>query len=444
MFKYFPHTELEIKHMLEQMGLTSIDELFDDVDPTLVLKDDLQLESAKSELEVRALLHGLAAKNKVLPTFRGAGAYDHYTPSVIPALVSRQEFLTTYTPYQPEIAQGTLRYIFEFQSMITSLTNLDCSNASMYDGATATAEAVAMAVAEKKVKRILVSETINPNTLRVIQTYAKYKDVEVVILPSKEGVLDSRACEDYLSTPFSALVVQQPNYYGRIEDLHGLSDTIHNQKGLFIMNVDPSTLTVLKTPGEYGADIAAGECQSLGIPLQFGGPYLGFLACKEKLLRKLPGRIAGKTVDVDGKRGFVLTLQAREQHIRREKANSNICSNQSLMALSATIYLSIMGEKGLTEAQNQSYQHAHYLHDELVKSGAFTPVHHGPFWKEFALTTRMDLKFFNEALSQKGIEGPLILDSHTALFAVTEKRTKEEIDQVVRVAKEVASHALVR
>lgn len=438
MFKYFPHTEADIKKMLQSMKLQSIEELFQDVDGRLVIKKDLALDSAKSELEVRALLTALANENQIMPTFRGAGAYDHYTPSIIPYLVSRQEFLTTYTPYQPEIAQGTLRYIFEFQSMMTSLTNLDYSNASMYDGATATAEAVAMAVAEKRSKRVLVSATMNPNTIRVIQTYAKFKEVEVVLIAEKNGVTDLQDLETKMQTPFSAFVVQNPNYYGQIEDLNGVGDRVHAQKGLFIMNVDPSTLAVLKTPKEYGADIAAGDCQSLGIPLQFGGPYLGFLACSEKLLRKMPGRIAGKTVDEDGRRGFVLTLQAREQHIRREKANSNICSNQSLMALFATIYLSLMGENGLKEAQMQSHQQAHYLQSALVKSGLFEVIHPGPFFKEFVLKARFDTQLFNEKLSEKGLQGPLLLPDNQVMFAVTEKRTKAEMDLVVATLKEVA------
>lgn len=438
MFKYFPHTEAEIKKMLASMHLTSIDELFADVDPRLVLQKELNLEPAKSELEVRKLLTKLASENNTLATFRGAGAYDHYTPSIIPYLTSRQEFLTTYTPYQPEIAQGTLRYIFEFQSMITSLTNLDYSNASMYDGATATAEAVAMAVADRRVKRILVSATMNPSTIAIIQTYAKYKNVEVTLVNEKQGVSDLADLQQKMQTPFSAFVVQNPNFYGQVEDLNGVGEQVHAHKGLFIMNVDPSTLTLLKTPKEYGADIAAGECQSLGIPLQFGGPYLGFLACNEKLLRKMPGRIAGKTVDVDGRRGFVLTLQAREQHIRREKANSNICSNQSLMALFATIYMSLMGEKGIKEVQTNSYKNAHYLQQELLKTTLFEAIHPGPFLKEFALKSTIDLQKFNDQLRKKGLQGPLILKGNLALFAVTEKRTKQEMDLLVATLKEVA------
>ena len=437
MFKYFPHTLADIQKMLDTMQLPSIDALFQDVDPRLVVQHDLDLDPAKSELELRDLLTSLANQNHVMPTFRGAGAYDHYTPSILPALLSRQEFLTTYTPYQPEIAQGTLRYIFEFQSMITSLTNLDYSNASMYDGATATAEAMFMAVADRRVKRVLVSKTMNPNTIRIIQTYAKYKEIEVVLIQEKQGITDREDLRQQMKTPFSAFIVQNPNYYGQIEDLNGVSDEIHAQKGLFVMKVDPSTLVVLKTPKEYGADIAAGECQTLGIPLQFGGPYLGFLACSEKLLRKLPGRIAGKTVDADGKRGFVLTLQAREQHIRREKANSNICSNQSLMALFATIYMALLGEKGIKEVQMNSYTNAHYLYDQLVETKQFEIIHPGPFFKEFALKAHFDVEAYKQALRAKNIQGPLILSDNVLLFAVTEKRKKSEMDLLVSTLKEV-------
>ncbi len=436
MFKYFPHTENEIKQMLDKIHVSKIDDLFADVDPKLVLNRDLNLESAKSEIEVRALLQKIAKQNQSLATFRGAGAYDHYTPSIIFPLISRQEFLTTYTPYQPEIAQGTLRYIFEFQSMITSLTNLDCANANMYDGATATAEAIAMAVADKKVKRVLVSAGVNPNTIHVIKTYAQCKDVVVEIVDLNDGVVSLEDLQKKTEQPFSAFVVQNPNYYGNIEPLVGVSNLVHQRKGLLIMNVDPSTLTVLKTPQEYGADIACGECQSLGLPLNFGGPYLGFLACKENLLRKLPGRIVGKTVDVDGKRGFVLTLQAREQHIRREKANSNICSNQSLMSLFATIYMALMGEEGIKEVQLNSYKNAHYLYEELIKTNQFEKVYSGPFFKEFVLKANCNLKTLNQKLKKHGIEGPLILDNGHAMFAVTEKRTLAEMNQLLSCVKE--------
>lgn len=438
MFKFFPHTKADIEKILSSLNIESISDLFADVDPSLVLNEELNLESAKSEIEVRQLLNKLANKNNVLATFRGAGAYDHYTPSVIPYLISRQEFLTTYTPYQPEVAQGTLRYIFEFQSMMASLTNLAYSNASMYDGTTATAEAVAMAINDRKIKRVLVSSTLNPNTINVIKTYAKFRDIEVELIKNVNGAFDLEDLKTKMESPFSAFVVQNPNFYGIIEDLDGIADMVHNNKALFIMNVDPSTLAVLKTPQEYNADIAAGEAQSLGIPLQFGGPYLGFIATTEKLLRKMPGRIAGKTVDVDGKRAFVLTLQAREQHIRREKANSNICSNQSLMALFATIYMSVMGEKGLKEVQINSYKAAHYLEEELLKTGKFERFSPKPFFKEFALKSKINLKTLNKKLLKKGIEGPLAIEKDLALFAVTEKRTKEEIDLMLEVIKEVS------
>ena len=398
-----------------------------------------------SELEVRQYFEELAEQNTSLFCLSGLGAYDHYAPAVIPHILSRSEFLTAYTPYQPEVSQGTLRYIFEYQSMITELTGMDCTNASMYDGATAAVEAIFMAVAQaKKKNRVLVSSTLNPAVLSVIDTYAKYKGIQVDLIPEVNGCTDRTAMQAMLAEgDVAGVLVASPNYYGIIEDYTGFADDVHAAKALLIMQCDPSALAVLKTPAAWGADIACGDGQPLGIPLSFGGPYVGFLACKKELVRKLPGRIVGATKDVDGKRAFVLTLQAREQHIRREKANSNICSNQSLMALHITIYLALMGKQGLREVNEQSYAAAHYLCDELVKTGLFAPAFPDtPFLKEFALRTTLPVKALQANLAEKGYMAGIALGDYREgmddciLFCATERRTKEQIDELVKLVKE--------
>ncbi|HCO67818.1 MAG TPA: aminomethyl-transferring glycine dehydrogenase subunit GcvPA [Dysgonomonas sp.] len=445
MYKYFPHTESDIKQMLDKISLSKMDDLFADVPESVVLKKDYDLPSAMSEIEIRNYFEKLGEKNKKLTVFAGAGYYDHYAPSAINALISRSEFLTAYTPYQPEIAQGTLRYIFEYQSMICELTGMDCTNASMYDGSTATAEAMFMAVASAKKKNtVLISQTVNPATIRVVKTYAKYKGINVVEIAEKDGCTDKADMINKLSSgDVAGVIVSSLNYYGIIEDYAGYADAIHEAKALFIVNADPSALAVLKTPAEWGADIACGDGQTLGIPLNFGGAYVGFLACKKDLVRKLPGRIAGATTDVDGKRAFVLTLQAREQHIRREKANSNICSNQSLMALYVTIYLSLMGKSGLKKVNELSYSGAHYLYEQLLATGKFSPVFDKPFLKEFAVKTTLDIEALEKKLEENGILGGVRLGKekkgmeNCLLFCVTEKRSKEEIDHLIALIKEV-------
>lgn len=430
MFKYFPHTEQDIEQMLQKIGVNHIDELFYDLPKRLQKKPDYQVPLAKSELELRQHFKGLSNRNRELIIFRGAGAYDHYTPSVIPAIISREEFLTAYTPYQPEIAQGTLQYIFEFQSMITDLTGMDVTNASMYDGPTATAEAMFMAVAQTRKSKIVLSETLNPNIIKVVKTYALYRGIEVVVLPAQKGLVDRLKLQNAL-VGAAGFIGQVPNYYGIIENLTDVSEMVQAQGGIMIINADPQVLETIESPRQMKADIACGECQTLGIPLSYGGAYVGYLATTEKLLRKMPGRICGVTTDVDGKRAFVLTLQAREQHIRREKANSNICSNQSLMALWATLYMSTMGKTGLREVVAQCYQNSHYLRDELLKTGQFKPVFDGFFVKEFMLEADFDLKSFEQKCLQKGILPGLIIEPNRMLFAVTEKRTKAEMDLLV-------------
>ena len=432
-YKYFPHTEDDLQAMLQKVGVASMDDLYAEVPAGIRFQGDYQLPSEMSELEVRQLFEKLGTQNQTLTCFAGAGVYDHYTPAVIPQLLQRSEFLTSYTPYQAEISQGTLHYIFEYQSMMTELTGMDISNASMYDGTTAAAEAVMMAVASgKKQNKVLVSETLDPKTLEVIRTYAHFHGIQLEMIAAENGVTSKADMEAKLAEGgVAGVLVQQPNYYGIVEDYSGFADCCHQQKALFMMDSVIADLAVLKTPGEWGADIAVGDGQSLGIPLQWGGPYVGYLCCTEKLIRKMPGRIVGKTVDSRGQRAFVLTLQAREQHIRRQKATSNICSNQSLMALFVTMYCSLMGKQGLKEAAELSYAGAHYLCDELLKTGHFQLVYQQPFFNEFVVRYDGDVDSLQRRWLQHGFFGGVKIADDQIMLAVTEKRTKEEIRQLV-------------
>jgi len=434
-FKYFPHTESDLQAMLSRIGVGSVDALYAEVPEPIRFRGDYQLPEAMSELEVRQLFEQLGAQNRALTCFAGAGVYDHYTPSVIPQLLSRSEFLTSYTPYQAEISQGTLHYIFEYQSMMAELTGMDISNASMYDGTTATAEAVMMAVAAgKKQPTVLVSETVDPKTLEVVRTYAHFQGIDLQTIPAENGVTSREQLEAQLAQGgVAGVLVQQPNRFGIVEDYDGFADAIHAQKALFIMNSIAADLAVLKTPGELHADIAVGDGQSLGIPMQWGGPYVGYMCCTEKLIRKMPGRIVGRTLDNRGQRAFVLTLQAREQHIRRQKATSNICSNQSLMALFVTIYMSLMGRQGLKEAAELSYAGAHYLCDKLVATGHFTLVYDQPFFNEFVVRYDGDADALQRRFLDNGIFGGVKVAPRQLMFAVTEKRTKEEIDKLINL-----------
>ena len=436
--KYMPHSEEDIKVMLDKVGVESIDDLYSDVPSDVIFKKEYDIPSCMSEIELRKHFQELADKNTPLVVFGGQGAYDHYSPSVIPHLLSRSEFYTAYTPYQPEISQGTLQYIFEYQSMITELTGMEATNASMYDGATAAAEAMFMLVASSRKKnRVLISSTIRDHVRKVVETYAKFHGIDLTEIPEKEGVTDLEALYAELGKgDVAGAMLPTPNKYGIIEDFSGVADKIHTAKGFFAIYADPSTLAVLKTPAEWGADVACGDGQTLGMPLSFGGPYLGFISCNKGMLRKMPGRIVGATKDIDGKRGFVLTLQAREQHIRREKATSNICSNQSLMALYATIYISLMGEKGLKEVNKLSCDGAHYLYNKLIETGKFQPVYDKPFLKEFVVKTDLDMEKVNDHLRKNGIMGGVLLGDGRVEFAVTEKRTKEEIDTLVNLMLE--------
>ena len=436
-FKYFPHTEQDINDMLARVGAKSLDDLYADVPEEIRFKGDYDLPEAMSEIEIRKFFDGLCRNDKQLTCFAGAGVYDHYTPSIIPYIVERSEFLTSYTPYQAEISQGTLHYIFEYQTMMARLTGMDISNASMYDGTTATAEAVMMAAAAtKKADTVLVSETVDPKTVEVIKTYAHFQGIGIEIIKHDNGATDNNGIKDRLGKGgVAGVVVQQPNRYGIIEDYDGLADACHGNKALFIINSVAADLALLKTPGEWGADIAVGDGQSLGLPISFGGPYVGYLCCTEKLMRKMPGRIVGQTSDNRGNRAFVLTLQAREQHIRRQKATSNICSNESLMALYATIYMSVMGKQGLKEAARLSYAGAHYLCDKLIATGRFRLSYDRPFFNEFCVKYDGDVDELRKRLEAEGILGGVKTGDDEIMFAVTERRTKDEIDKLVELSK---------
>lgn len=425
--------------MLERIGVGSLDDLYSDVPDKFIYRGEYDLPDAMSEQQVRSFFESLDKKDLHLKVFAGAGAYDHYTPSVIPYICSRSEFLTAYTPYQAEISQGTLRYIFEYQSMICALTGMDVSNASMYDGPTAAAEAMMMAVAcTKRKTRVLLSDTLLPHVRKVVETYAKFHNVQLGYIPMKDGQTGLESMKEELAKgDVAGVIVPSLNRFGIVEDLTGFAEAVHEAKAIAVEYCDPSALAVVRTPGEWDFDIAVGDGQSLGIPMCFGGPYVGFMACRKDYVRKMPGRIVGQTQDADGKRCFVLTLQAREQHIRREKATSNICSNQSLMALYVTVYMSLMGKEGLAKVNSLSSAGAHYLYGELLKTGKFEPVFDKPFLKEFVLKPLVPVEKLQQKLLDAGFFGALATEEGYVSFCVTEKRTRAEVDSLVEAVKEV-------
>ncbi len=416
--------------MLDRIGLGSLDGLYSDVPADFIFNGEYDLPPAMSEQQVRDHFAGLAARNRRLKVFVGYGAYDHYTPAVIPYLISRSEFQTAYTPYQCEISQGTLRYIFEWQSMICRLTGLACSNASMYDGPTSAAEAMRMCVASaKKRNAVLVSSRLLPNVLAVLRTYADYSGIRLIESDDVPAGIEKN------SAVLAGVIVPSINRFGIVEDLSGLAELTHSAGALLVEYCDPSTLAVLKTPAEWEADIAVGEGQSLGVPLNYGGPYVGFIACRQELMRKLPGRIVGQTEDAEGRRCFVLTLQAREQHIRREKATSNICSNESLIALWATIYMSLMGPRGLRRVNELCYANARYLHDRLMETGLFEEAVEGRFIKEFVLKPLRPADEIFRTLADAGYFAALPTEEGYVSFCATEKHGKKEIDALVESLK---------
>lgn len=431
-FCYFPQTEEDIRVMLDRIGVSSLDDLYSDVPADFIYRGEYDLPSALSEQQVRDYFEGLAARNSRLKVFVGQGAYDHYTPSVISYITSRSEFLTAYTPYQCEISQGTLRYIFEWQSMICALTGLDVANASMYDGPTAAAEAVRMCVAStKKRNSVVIAASLLPNVIDTVRTYAKYAGINIIVAEDVAAAAGGTA-------DLAGILVPSVNRYGIVEDLSGLAGLAHDAGALLVEYCDPSALAVVRTPAEWGADVAVGDGQSLGIPLCYGGPYVGFMACTTACMRKLPGRIVGQTTDASGKRCFVLTLQAREQHIRREKATSNICSNESLMALWCTVYLSLMGPEGLRKVNELSHAGARYLHDALLATGKFSDPFEGKYFlKEFVLAPKCDVPELQKALLDAGYFAALQTDEGYVTFCVTEKHSRAELDEIVNIVKAI-------
>lgn len=437
MHRYIPNTEVDKKEMLKVVGLKTMEDLFSDIPDEIKLKEDLALSKGLSEPEILAKFKELGEKNRSaeeLTCFLGAGAYDHYIPSLIQHLAKRSEFYTAYTPYQPEISQGTLQAIFEYQTMICELTGMEVSNASLYDGATAVAEAIIMAVDSTRRNTVLVSETVHPETRKVLKSYMHSRDIKVVEIPMDDGHTDVAQLRNLLDDDVAGVVVQTPNFFGVIEDLTDIEQLTHDNKSLLIASVDPISLAVLKKPAEWGVDIAVGDGQALGNGLSYGGPYLGFMATNTKLMRKMPGRIVGQSLDADGKRAFVLTLQAREQHIRRYKATSNICSNQNLNALTAAIYMSVMGKEGLREVALQSLEKSHYAMKRLTEAGTYKLAFDRPFFKEFALVGKKNISAVNKDLLNNKVLGGYDLEKdydikNGVLVCVTEKRTKEEIDR---------------
>ncbi|MFC1852711.1 aminomethyl-transferring glycine dehydrogenase subunit GcvPA [candidate division CSSED10-310 bacterium] len=441
---YIPHTEEDIKKMLATLGLDSVDQLFSDIPDSLQLQTPLNLPLPLSEPELLKKLTHIAEKNELIPperNFLGAGAYRHYIPLVVDQIISRSEFYTAYTPYQPEISQGTLQAIYEFQSLICLLTDMEVANASMYDGASAAAEAALMALRIARRQKILVSDGLHPSYQTVLKTYLKYQDVTVQPLALDDTGADSYdQLSEQLDGDTAALVVQYPNFFGVVEDLVPLAEVLHKNRALLIVVVtEPIALGILKPPGAMAADIVVGEGQSFGIPLQYGGPYVGFFASRKKYVRQMPGRIVGETLDVDGCRGFVLTLSTREQHIRREKATSNICTNQGLCALAATITMAILGKKGLRTLAETNLAKSEYAKSKLQSYPEITIPLSGPTFNEFVIETPHDGNLVHEHLHQNNILGGMPLSqTHPALvnrllLSVTEMNTKPEIDRLARV-----------
>ena len=442
MGSYVPSTQKERQEMMQALGIASVEALYDAIPQEVRFQGKLNIPKGRSELEVRRQMEALAAKNTVFPTiFRGAGAYKHYIPSVAKYIPAKEEFLTSYTPYQAEISQGVLQAIFEYQTNVCELLGMPVSNASVYDGATAAAEAAAMCHERKRTKT-LVAATAQPDTIEVMETYCQANGTEMVLVPMKDGRTDVDALKSLLAEDVASFYVQQPNYFGQLEDCKALGEIVHEAGAKYIMGCNPIALGLIQTPGDCGADIATAEGQPLGMNLAFGGPYLGIMTCSDKMMRKMPGRIAGETVDAEGNRCFVLTLQAREQHIRREKASSNICSNQALCALTASVYLAAVGPNGLKEVASQCLSKAHYAAQQISAIPGFGLEYKGEFFHEFVTNSPICPCKLNQALAEKGILGGLPLEGEhkgKILWCVTEMNTKEEIDTLVNLIKEVAA-----
>ena len=436
MGSYVPNTPEERQEMLRAIGLHDFRELYGDVPASMYLDRPLDLPSGMSELEVQRTMTELAGENKVFSTIlRGAGAYDHYIPSIVKYIPAKEEFLTAYTPYQAEMSQGLLQSIFEYQTMICELTGMDVSNASVYDGATAAAEAAAMC-RDRKRRVTLISGAAHPDTINTVYTYCYGTGDELRIVPTRDGKTDMDALREMLTADVASFYVQQPNFFGQLEDAEALGALTHEAGALYIMGCNPIALAVMKTPRDCGADIAVGEGQPLGLPMGCGGPYLGYMATTDKLMRKLPGRIVGETADAQGRRAYVLSLQAREQHIRREKASSNICSNEALCALTAGLYMAAMGPDGMAQAAEQSMAKAHYLAGALCAVDGVELVYDGPFFHEF-ITRLPERENVLAALAEGDILGGLPIGEDGVLWCATEKVSRAQLDKAVSIAKEV-------
>jgi len=388
---FISNTDEQRKQMLEEIGISSFEELLKGIPEELIIRNPLKLDEPLSEFEITKKVHALAAQNintSEVVSFLGAGIYDHFIPAAVGYVTGRPEFYSAYTPYQAEVSQGTLQFIYEYQTLICELTGMDASNASMYDGATACAEALLLALRHNKNNKVIISSLIHPHYKQVIETYIKPLKPEIVYIPQNNGRIDIEKLKQEMSEDVSAVLIPSPNFLGVIEDLEALEPVIHeNKKAIFIVSTDPISLLLFNPPGRYNVDVVVGEGQVLGSKQNLGGPLFGFFAVNQKLIRKMPGRIVGATIDTNGQKGYVLTLQAREQHIRRDKATSNICTNESLCALAATVYMVLMGKQGLREVAEQSTIKAHYLHDNICKIDGFEPSNTAPYFKEFAVKT---------------------------------------------------------
>ena len=436
MGSYIPSTPAQRQEMLKAIGLSSFRQLYGDVPAEMYLDRPLNIPSGMSELEVGRAVRAMADKNRGYDVIlRGAGAYDHYIPSIVKYIPAKEEFLTAYTPYQAEMSQGLLQSIFEYQTMICELTGMDVYNASVYDGATAAAEAAAMC-RDRKRRVTLISGAAHPDTINTVRTYCYGTGDELRIVPVKDGKTDPDALREMLTPEVASFYVQQPNFVGLVEEAEALGAMTHEAGALYIMGCNPMALAITKTPRDCGADIAVGEGQPLGLPLGSGGPYLGYMACTEKLMRKLPGRIVGETADAQGRRCYVLSLQAREQHIRREKASSNICSNEALCALTAGLYMAAMGPDGMAEAARQSMAKAHYLADALCALEGVELVYPGPYFHEFVTTCPVKPEKLTAGLEARGILGGLPIEQGI-LWCATEMNTKDEIDALEAAIREV-------
>lgn len=435
---YVVSTKEEQAQMLKAIGLNNYDELFKDVPESVLLKTPLEMAEGVSEFEVLRDMEKIASKNRMFDsTFRGAGCYKHLIPEVVKHLSSLNGFVTSYTPYQAEISQGSLQAIFEYQTEICDLFDMEVSNSSVYDGGSAAGESMIMTLS-KKTRRFLVSETVNPNIKDVLKTYAFAEDIEIVEITSKDGLVDLNDLKEKVTADTAGFFVQSPNYYGLFENLADIVQVSHENKIKVIASVNPLTAPLLKSPGSLGVDIVCGDGQPLGLDRAFGGPYVGFMATCKKNVRKMPGRIVGQTVDEDGKRSFVLTLQAREQHIRREKASSSICSNQALAALRCAMYMGAMGKTGLREVASQCISKSHYAARIIDKMDGYDLMYDGEFFDEFVIKTQYDIDDINKRLKKDNIEGPLQIGKNSMLICITEATTKDEIDKFISILKEVS------